>query len=516
MTQLQQAARVREGDVRCVVSAKWWRAWKLYVGFDTATNGVGDGQNGLEAWSAAGVLDVGCCFVRCLPCRHSHGCVHSGGGCVLHSTLLAGPTAMCSPKKPCDLVCARCGRLPSYSQVTTTTTATCHVPGPISSKELEDPTVPGALKPGIRLGVDYVVWPESLWDRMVQLYGATACACFRRRLVRSHVARASGDSGADSSAAGRDVSAQPSSSTKDETAAGASAGNTTGVKPDDASAATGGTEKPSTVAGEGGQASTAGDGNGAPGSGEPSVADAADKPSTTNAGAPSSQQTGGAKPSVTIHVQSTVHVRSASAGDGGAGASAGAGGSAGGDAAEAAPDGAVGLASVRRGSVRLCDDPERLELELYPQVLYIHICSLQGRPVAHSEFAVIVSRMTLKMELKAVVAKHRGVPVALCRLYYQHKETRGQWAEVPSGGLAGGVPCTDFGTSYRFMLEVAYLTREGTNAFARDYVKTGAEFWRFAPRDRVDAQDFQGKWFPGVITAVVPSPQGAKLRVCAV
>lgn len=178
--------------------------------------------------------------------------------------------------------------------------------------------------------------------------------------------------------------------------------------------------------------------------------------------------------------------------------------------------GAVGLASVRRGSVRLCDDPERLELELYPQVLYIHICSLQGRPVAHSEFAVIVSRMTLKMELKAVVAKHRGVPVALCRLYYQHKETRGQWAEVPSGGLAGGVPCTDFGTSYRFMLEVAYLTREGTNAFARDYVKTGAEFWRFAPRDRVDAQDFQGKWFPGVITAVVPSPQGAKLRVRAV
>ena len=75
VTQLQQAARVREGDVRCVVSAKWWRAWKLYVGFDTATNGVGDGQNGLEAWSAAGVLDVGCCFVRCLPCRHSHGCV---------------------------------------------------------------------------------------------------------------------------------------------------------------------------------------------------------------------------------------------------------------------------------------------------------------------------------------------------------------------------------------------------------------------------------------------------------
>ena len=106
------------------------------------------------------------------------------------------------------------------------------------------------------------------------------------------------------------------------------------------------------------------------------------------------------------------------------------------------------------------------------------------------------------MELKAVVCKERGYPASLSRLYYQHKAFLHPWELVPSGGVAGGASVAEY-DEHRFMIEVAYVSKEGSDVFARDYIKNEPMFRRFELGDRVDGQDYQGTWYAGVVVPQV-------------
>lgn len=283
-------------------------------------------------------------------------------------------------------------------------------PGPISSKELEDPETPGVLRQGIRAGVDYVVWPDALWQRMTALYGSTnsTSSAFRRRLVRKQVPRlhaqpaattaaavAAEDAGTGAAAAAAtEAPGQRSGAmTGNEGAAsgnGSASGSTDSETGDGAAPAAAVTPAPASAPAPA-PASPAADG-GAPVSDTGAAADAvaSDPGSSDDAGtgdAPGGAglgATAGANTAVVATTSATIHVQSTAAAEDGPGEAKASGG-----ASDDAPTG-VGLESARRGSMRLCSDPAMLEVELYPPVLHVLLCSLKGRPVANSAFPIIV------------------------------------------------------------------------------------------------------------------------------
>jgi len=221
-------------------------------------------------------------------------------------------------------------------------------PGPISSADLEDTKQPGALKPDIRLGVDYVVWPEAMWMRMSELYGSTnsVSAVFRRRLIADVPAPA----GATATTSDED-SAQP---------AVAPSSIATAMVPRGGDGEGGAATEDNGAAATAAEAAVVG------------VAAARDEPTMVGAPpgndgslqAPPAEPESQAAPSVvvsaTIHVRSTAPEAESKGGEGGT------------------QDDASQHASTQ------------LHLELYPCVCFVSRCSEHGRPVVRSAIPVFV------------------------------------------------------------------------------------------------------------------------------
>lgn len=76
---LMQNSRVREGDTRWIVSAKWWRSWKAYVEFAEPDAVLEDARAspsaGVEAWTSPTSPDVRRSWVCMVGTRHRVQCL---------------------------------------------------------------------------------------------------------------------------------------------------------------------------------------------------------------------------------------------------------------------------------------------------------------------------------------------------------------------------------------------------------------------------------------------------------